>query len=884
MFDMIETLGHSGSDFRSSIVLTYSLDLPLYDGLIRRVLDRAGVWNQMLFCDFSTYVQDITSHHGALYAGKFYSITPIWQKQGVFHPKVYLLLGPRHGRLLIGSGNATVGGLIRNAEVFGLFDFDGDKAQGPHVAFPTIVEFVDQLGRHASPMVRRQIQSAKQLAPWLTAPSVRDGREVLIGGPEKQPLLTQMLASLPMRTVDSLVVCSSSFDRDLGGLQKLAAASKTPPICILQPDCAEIDGQAVQRLGKRIEWRPFIDPYPSETRRRKDVRAHAKIIVFGHGSTETCVFGSANASAPALGSVNTEVAVRLPPCPRGETVERLGLEASLRAVSVRQRLTARRWIPLEDARVDSRFACLLSAVTAAEGGYRLSFARGIPPRSALLALFDRSQGRPRAAVSLHPDGDGFVGRPTKHDEPVRFAWVLDGPGAVLSNAVAITWPTVASPRGARGVSAKISHSLAAMQDGVMLGTVLFELLDQFRDFEVLRVSSGRRIARTREAPGEETPTAEQSAEVFYTDAGIEAVGGPHWRGDRVDLDILASLVQPLTPLGTSHPHGGAEEAYYDTRLAEEAEHRQIEAQGGKATGDERQESSVGSSQQLAAAIRRLERRLNRAAASIEDSLAYLEGLQSLNPNGIARQIWMTHIGAFLANRVTLSDEGDEFVCLRPWSFASYVLRVCRALTGSKKVGGFLDKLPDSSWEGFDGEALKRGLGFLWTCAVWSVAYMVHYYTDGKGKDEIPESIAVASPELVAARFIWKVRGQCKEPDRAKLPQRFPAWQAVAVSQVAQTEQRLDGLVSLIAALEPSGDQAWLGHESDTYVLPAGTLVHNPKLGVTMLASTGSYHSYWLVDLSLSGDKPAKFAALVAPVLVDGTPYTLFQRTDGMAAA
>jgi hypothetical protein len=161
--------------------------------------------------------------------------------------------------------------------------------------------------------------------------------------------------------------------------------------------------------------------------------------------------------------------------------------------------------------------------------------------------------------------------------------------------------------------------------------------------------------------------------------------------------------------------------------------------------------------------------------------------------------------------------------------------------------------------------------------------MVHYYTDAEGKDEISERIAVASPELVAARFIWKVRGQCKEPDGEKLPQRFPAWQAIAVSQVAQAELRLERLVSLIAALEPSGDQAWLGHESDTHVLPAGTLVHNPKLGVTMLASTGSGY-YSLVDLSLCGDRPAKYAAHVAPVPVDGTPYTLFQRTDGMAAA
>lgn len=145
MFDMIDMLGHSGHDLRSSIVLTYSLDLPLYDGLIRRALNRAGIWNQIVFCDFKCYMQDLQSHNTASFAGKHYSVTPVWQ-DGAFHPKVYLLLGPRHGRLLIGSGNATVGGLVRNAEVFGLFDFDADNTHGAHGAFNAVVDFVEQLG------------------------------------------------------------------------------------------------------------------------------------------------------------------------------------------------------------------------------------------------------------------------------------------------------------------------------------------------------------------------------------------------------------------------------------------------------------------------------------------------------------------------------------------------------------------------------------------------------------------------------------------------------------------------------------------------------------------------------------------------------------------
>jgi hypothetical protein len=263
-------------------------------------------------------------------------------------------------------------------------------------------------------------------------------------------------------------------------------------------------------------------------------------------------------------------------------------------------------------------------------------------------------------------------------------------------------------------------------------------------------------------------------------------------------------------------------------------------------------------------------------------LDYLENLETVAPNSVARQIWMTHIGAFLANRITVSDEGDHFVCLDPWCFAQYVLRVCRALTGSKKVGGFLDKLSESSWEGFDGEALRKGLSFLWTCVSWAAAYMVHYYSYGDGKEEVPECIAVASAELLAARFIWKASAHCNQPDCEDLQRRFPAWDALPAVQIGTTNGRLRELVDLITEVEVRGKKVLLGCESDTASLKAGTVVHNPAFGVTMLAMDAAPRAYYLVNLSQRGDKLNKFRSLVTPILRDGKPFALFQRTSEMA--
>lgn len=878
MFDMIEMLGHSGYDFRSGIVMTYGLDLPLYDGLIRRVLNRAGVWNQVVFCDLSCFVQDVEAQTAAIHLGKQYSVTPIWEA-GAFHPKLYMLLGPRHGRLLVGSGNSTIGGLIRNAEVFGLFDFNGEAANGPHVAFSAIFGFVEELALRASDTVQKQIKNAKQMAPWLSLPPINDGRTILIGGPGKPELLKQVVECLPTKKVDELVICTSSFDRDLAGLRKLLPLSKAKPVCVVQPEHIEIDGRAVKKLGASAAWRPFVDPYPAEKRKRKDAREHAKIFIFGHGKTETCVFGSANASAPAWNSTNVEVMVALPQAIKGEIVKHLGLAASLKSKSIANELSAKQWKESQEERPESKFSCLLSAVTASEADYKIWLASGVAPKNSRLALSDRAAGRPLVTVAIRRDRESLLAHSVQNNEAIRVAWIVAESGKPLSNPVVITWPTVASPRRVHhSATNNFGEYLAAMQDGAVLGTILFELLDQFRDFEVFRIGSRKLVAGEKEMVSQNGGGAEQPAEFFYTDVKAEATTGHCWTGDRIDLDILASLVQPLTPPAAGQSIGDEDDIYDEARLDEEAERRQIDSQQGKATGEERPQSLRTPSEKLEKAIKRLERRLDRAAGALERSLEYVQDLANLAPNGIARQIWMTHIGAFLATRITESDDGEKFCCLDPWAFANYVLRVCRALAGSKKVGGFLDRLAESSWEGFDGDALKKGLAFLATCATWAAAFMIHYYSNGEGKEEIPDSIAVASAELVAARFIWKIRPRCPHADREGITKRLPAWTTVPAEQIRRTESRLQEIVQLMTTVETSGNTTLLGPESRSAALKAGSLVFNPMLGVTMLARDVQAREYWLVDLSHSNDEPRKFGAMVTPILFNGKPYELFQHT------
>jgi hypothetical protein len=226
MINVLECLRERDLKAHSSIILTFDLDLALYDGLIRRRLRDADISNQMVFCDLRSYQRELAALSSTPRFGKAYSITPVYQK-AAFHPKLYLLLGRERGRLLIGSGNATVGGLLRNAEVFGLFEYDATEQRGPHPAFRESVRFIRAIAQDASEVVRRQLARALSRAPWLEkepgSNEQEDKRELLVGRPGRVPLLDQMISRLPGKTVRSVLVCSSSFDRKLTALQRLTA-------------------------------------------------------------------------------------------------------------------------------------------------------------------------------------------------------------------------------------------------------------------------------------------------------------------------------------------------------------------------------------------------------------------------------------------------------------------------------------------------------------------------------------------------------------------------------------------------------------------------------------------------------------------------------------
>lgn len=834
MIDVLELLGDRKMEAHSTIVLSYAFDVLLFDGYLRRQLRKAGATNQIVFCDGDCYEKDLSKTRAARFLGKAYSVTPVHQA-GAFHPKIYLLLGSQSGRLIIGSGNTTLGGLARNGELFGSFDFDASRDMGPHPGFGITIELIRQLATHAPAPVQEQIQQALSRSPWLdTAPQQEDGRRVFIGGPGRTPLLEQVLADTGVQSWDNIIVCSASFDRQLRAMRYLADLTEQDTVtCLVQPSCALIDGQAVQSLGNRVNWRLLTLPKLNAKSHVPDRFSHAKLYIFQAGDREFVAYGSANASSPALldsNTPNTEVLVLLPPVGRGDTVKKLELLGSLESGSAFEDLRSRTWSLREDS-WSSYYTMRLCGVGIQQSKVSVSLSTPSSKKELRLALAETvDASAPACIISLSLQADRhWTGSLPSQQESLRVAWLVDKHGQQASNCVVLTWQDVTHTGNNSGKGQTFDEAIIAMQHGDLPSMAFYTILDRAKDLSIGTRSASKCETKNAEVHDKTVPRSQAS---FYSEKEPDKLqGGRHIAADRSDLDTLGALVQPLASV--------PEEDEEALEANEEEERKNLDEGIDEHTEEhDIEEQNRHKPRQLDATIetvhkkaKRLARRLNRAAHAAENKLGQSD--LELEVGSIARQIWMMHVAAYMAGRDVDATDGKA-VCLGPLSFARYAIRMGHAIAGGKR-NGLLTHVPEAIWDGYDGENLKRGLAFCWTCVRWSAAYLINHWSRVANPSDHPKHLAESIPELAAASFQFAARQRCDGPDEEHTSRRLPAYGVLPDGVLAETTQRIDRYEAMLrecSTLQP---------EAFPERLPApksGELVYSSNCGLAVALNAG----------------------------------------------
>jgi hypothetical protein len=805
MIDVLDELAEDTADAHTSIVLAYNVDLLVYDKLVRRRLASAGVSSQIVFCDATPYAASLDAIDPTSRVGRAYSVTPV-RVEGAFHPKVYLLLGRRSGRLVLGSGNASIGGLVRNAEVFGTFTFDAENDSGPHPAFAQVFALAKRLAERAVPAVRSQLARAEQWTPWLTQAAVPDGRTVRLGGSGAPPLMNAVRERVRTAGARRIVAISSSFDRQLHAVRELARLGdgKHETVVVVQPDRVEIDGNAVGKLGEAVAWRRFVDPRPTKKKKApRDSYLHAKVILVEAPKSDHLFFGSANLSRPALvDTANVELVVELPAEPAGTWSERLGLAVSLED-DVRDELLSRRCV--DEDRSGLGLAHLVGVEWLPGGGW-IVIASTVPEgaRLALGAL----RGRAEQMLALGSRKDGaYVAKANAPPDAVRFAWLVDSSGAAASLPVALTWPDVARVRLGGWFGARVEQAILSMKDGELLGHVLFEFLDRVPDLGVLAATHGAGARGGSDAAAESDDQGERTEASFYTDATAASDDAARMAvGDRSDLDLLASLVQPLDAERKVEVDDEEEEEEEedDEGIQEEAERRGLD-RAKTDDGSERESSSrVPSAKRMRTAGRRFTRRIERAADALGATLGAIDDSFVLPPALIARQVWMTFIAAFVAGRqVETSDEGEQVV-VEAAELAHYVMRCAAALAGDGS-GGLLRRIEPAAWETREGKTLGEGLRFMISVCAWATAWFeIEYevepasgWTDD-ADDWTCWGIHDAIPLFVFARLLVVAATHAGEPDFADAARRVAAWDDLPLETIRRAYDRARKLAAWLS--------------------------------------------------------------------------------------
>lgn len=288
--------------WRSALFTTYALSLGFFEGAVLPSLQRAGARDITIFSDVDGVVGAL-SEAGARHVGRAYTVEPVRNTVGVFHPKLTALIGADGPQLLVGSGNLTFGGWGLNIE---LFEYLIPAAQP--VAFKDAAQFLSRLG--TTPRISLSGRTA--LAEHAT---ILD----MAGGDATEGLV-RVLHNLEQGIAGQLVAFADAY----GGAESLTFASPYFGSVHAARDLAEqlglgtFDVHVAQKVAVNGEHFRFdladeakpvvLEILNDEAKEARPL--HAKLIEIVCADARLIVSGSVNVSRPALTATeNVELAV-----------------------------------------------------------------------------------------------------------------------------------------------------------------------------------------------------------------------------------------------------------------------------------------------------------------------------------------------------------------------------------------------------------------------------------------------------------------------------------------------------------------------------------------------------------------------------------------------
>ncbi|MEQ8628291.1 hypothetical protein [Ekhidna sp.] len=328
--------------YSSCIITSYSFDFIFFEERFMPALKSAGIKNINLFLDGQYFDEQLENTIGKEFSSqRTYSINTIY-KPGIFHPKMMFLTGPKHGLLIIGSGNVSTSGMSSNDEIWGAFHIDSlESKNAPLLA--QAWNYLQQFFGYAHGTNAEKLQWINEGSPWINDlpglikpgfASVTDELEVqFLSNESGASIYNQLLGIIPKDTLKALNIVSPYFDKNGEAILNFKEDFELDFItCLTDPNSEllpfDLDDQTKSQF-EFYNWGQCIVEFNA-----KYNRLHAKLFNFLHDDgTEYLLIGSCNATMNALGSnsgdaVNDEAAILIRRNSNESYLTQLGVEAS----------------------------------------------------------------------------------------------------------------------------------------------------------------------------------------------------------------------------------------------------------------------------------------------------------------------------------------------------------------------------------------------------------------------------------------------------------------------------------------------------------------------------------------------------------------------------
>lgn len=283
--DLLQEL--SSADYEVALFTTFSVDLVFFEKMIlRHLLDNHCTYIG-LFID-QNRLREAVTRENIFELGRSYMVKGV-EASVAFHPKVFLLLGERKAKLLVGSCNVTPAGFITNYEVVDKFLYEEADEKGDALAeIQAAFRFFESLHKKEDhPMWRELFLKTKEYAYLRKETTV----ESIFLSNEVQSLQKQVNSLLPERV--SLIECFAPyFDQTLSVIDTWNE--------MYQPEHIHIylqDGHS--NFPRDIAYAANVSLFSATFLEKPGKRYHGKVFRFVGEKREVIVYGSGNCSRQA---------------------------------------------------------------------------------------------------------------------------------------------------------------------------------------------------------------------------------------------------------------------------------------------------------------------------------------------------------------------------------------------------------------------------------------------------------------------------------------------------------------------------------------------------------------------------------------------------------